>query len=330
MLLPLFYAWRDAFGPLRTAAGRQQHSMPGGFAHKSVDSAKTRWQTFRPVQTLQRSVSPNSPVSPPAQRSLHADSFRQSYRRNPAAFASGASRPGLHAQNNGQNQDSARSFVQSVAKTVYNLAWPTATYKSVALDRISPDADGVDIVITLSGLSAFDESDLWVKLALLICHGEFSDIRVIDDNHILVAPFATTNALAQAVKQTVDDYAAQQQVPATPMPAPAAPASSVEAVCLSNQTGTAISFQYRWGDGAWTAMQATTDRDLELWWNLSAGEQDSPALSIRYDDDFADGYTERSYVLPRTKTVVPILCDKLANYHFAMVGSKIEVYLDSH
>jgi len=247
----------------------------------------------------------------------------------------------IRAQNGSRNQDDVSSFVQSVAKTVYNLAWPTATYKSVSLEKIRPAENGFDIIITLSGLSAFDDSDLWLRLALMIRHGEFSDIRVIDDNHILVPPFATTNALAQAIKATAEDYAAHQQGSAAPAPAtttapttltpgPPQPAFPAEGVCLSNSTGVAINFQYRWGQGPWKTMDAAPDRDVELWWNLDPGQTASPELSIRYDDDFADGYTERSYVLPRKPTTVPVNCDRVAGYHFAMNGPKIEIYQDSH
>lgn len=134
---------------------------------------------------------------------------------------------GARAQQSGNSQnndpDSARSFIDSIAQTTYNLAWPTATYKSVSFDGFEPADGGFNIIVKLSGLSAFDSSDLWLKLAFLFRNGSLQDVQVRDDNAILVRPFATTKALAGVAAQLAEDYAKDQnqQQNAAPAAAPA-------------------------------------------------------------------------------------------------------------
>jgi hypothetical protein len=113
-----------------------------------------------------------------------------------------------------------------MAKTVYNLAWPTATYREVSIDGFEPADNGFDVLVKLSGQSAFDNSDLWVRLAFMFRDGKFYDIRVKDHNAILVPPFRTTMTLATVAAGLAKDYADQQAAQAAnganPNPAPAA------------------------------------------------------------------------------------------------------------
>ncbi len=131
---------------------------------------------------------------------------------------------GAAAQQNGSDQsnaqDNARSFIGSIAQTVYNLAWPTATYKRVSIDGFEPADGGFDVIVKLSGLSAFDGSDLWLKLAFVFRNGSLQDMQVRDDNAILVRPFATTKALASVAAQIADDYAKSQNQQQNAAPAP--------------------------------------------------------------------------------------------------------------
>lgn len=226
-------------------------------------------------------------------------------------------------------------FVNSVAKTIYKLAWPTATYRSVSLDGVAFVDEGANVMIVLSGISAFDNDKLWLKLSVMIRNGSIADIRVIDHNAILAPPFATSGAIAKALKETADQYAAQQRAQA---PAPSAtessppatsPAAGAEAACLTNETPSPISFDYHWGTGEWKHAALDPNQTLRMWWTLDAGETASPQLSIRYDDDFAPGYSERDYDLSRTRTVLPISCENVLNFKFAMSGEKILVYANS-
>lgn len=65
---------------------------------------------------------------------------------------------------------------------------------------------------------------------------------------------------------------------------------------------------------------------VRLLWNFDDGEQSSPKLSIRYDDVYAPGYTERDYVLQRTVSSLPFSCDSAINYRFTTEGTKIALY----
>ncbi|MGB6743038.1 MAG: hypothetical protein WBE38_05205, partial [Terracidiphilus sp.] len=84
---------------------------------------------------------------------------------------------GAAAQQNTDDQDNAKSFVDSVAQTVYKLAWPTATYQRISDYGFEPAENGFDLTVTLSGLSGFDGSDLWLKIAFLFRNGKFADIQ---------------------------------------------------------------------------------------------------------------------------------------------------------
>jgi hypothetical protein len=283
----------------------------------------------------------------------------------------------LHAQDaddTGQRKGIS-DFVSSVAHTVYNLAWPTATYRDFRLDSIAPVDGGFDVLVTLDGLSGIDQSDLWVQLVFLIRNGGLQDVRVKNDNHVLVPPFATSAALAGAAADLAKQYAqrqangapapdapseqlpdpyptphfapqtvAPQQAPAptqpTPQPAPrsvppppvtrhAPPISGTieaEGTCLINSTGHTLTFDYRWGALKWIKYQLAPDQEVKIWWPYRDAASQTPPLAIRYDDDFAAGYTERDYNLLRTPTALPVSCDRVQNYRFIMEGSKIAIY----
>jgi hypothetical protein len=126
---------------------------------------------------------------------------------------------GAAAQQNTDDQDNAKSFVDSVAQTVYKLAWPTATYQRISDYGFEPAENGFDLTVTLSGLSGFDGSDLWLKIAFLFRNGKFADIQVRDDNAILMRPFVTSATLASVAVQLAQDYAKDQNQAQSPAPA---------------------------------------------------------------------------------------------------------------
>ena len=275
---------------------------------------------------------------------------------------------------NAGDRDSISHFVNSVAQTVYKMAWPTATYRDFSLDGIEPIEGGLNVLVTLNGLSGLDQSDLWVQLVFVIRNGGLDDVRVKNDNHILVAPFATTTALAGAAAEMAKEYAAQQQAapvtpshdsprdsslpdpyptphfnppsaprptppvaqetaptpppapkPATPTTPPPTGTIAAEATCLINSTGHALTFDYRWGILKWIKYELPPNQEVKIWWPTRDGPGPSPPLTIRYDDDFAPGYTERGYVLLRTPTALPVDCSNVQNYRFTLTGSKIAV-----
>lgn len=258
---------------------------------------------------------------------------------------------GASAQNSQTDQKNAATFIDSMAKTVYNLAWPTATYRSVTYDSIEPAENGFDVIVKLSGLSALDNSDLWLKLAFMFRGGKFYDIQVRGHNAFWVPPFATTKALAGVAASLAKDYADQQKAkdaaalppPATPSYAPqdnsgttpagaAAPDAddpasiSAEGVCLINPTGAEVTFEYRWGDGQWAQDSLKPAEQAELWWKRKIGDPPSPQLTVRFEDDSVNPPVVRAYDLNRALTAQPPACEKLENYHFGSDGTKMVVF----
>ena len=150
---------------------------------------------------------------------------------------------------------------------------------------------------------------------------------------VLPDPYPTPHFAPQSV--------APQQTPAPtqpaprPMPpppvtrqAPAPPISGTieaEGTCLINSTGHTLTFDYRWGALKWIKYQLAPDQEVKIWWPYRDESGPAPSLAIRYDDDFAPGYTERDYNLLRTPTALPVSCDRVQNYRFIMEGSKIAI-----
>jgi hypothetical protein len=146
-----------------------------------------------------------------------------------------------------QQQDErnkATSFIDSMAQTVYAMAWPTATYKSVSIDGFEPADGGFNVIVKLSGLSGFDQSDLWVKLAFLFRSGGLQDVQVRDNNAILVQPFTTMKLLGGVVATLAQDYNKENNQGANPngepapVPADAAPGPDNPTPAGSSDSGT--------------------------------------------------------------------------------------------
>lgn len=58
-------------------------------------------------------------------------------------------------------------------------------------------------------------------------------------------------------------------------------------VCVGTETGYAINFSYRWGNsGRWSSTSVAPGKWQKLMWNYDyPGENRSPQLTIRYDDN---------------------------------------------
>ncbi|HEX4320365.1 MAG TPA: hypothetical protein VHZ52_05650 [Acidobacteriaceae bacterium] len=296
------------------------------------------------------------------------------------ALASAAVAQDQSSVPNPDDRKSIEAFISSMAQAVYKAAWPTATYRDFSFDGVEGADGGFNILVTLDGQSEVDQSDLWVQLAFLVRSGGLQDIVVRKDNHFLVAPFATTKALASVAADLAKQYADQQangaqapapvpqgegqadpyptphfypppprpaepqpapqvspqpapqQAPRTPQAAsqmPAPPLSGTmqaDGACLVNATGHALTFDYRWGALKWIKRELPPNQEVKIWWPYGEGLSHSPPLAIRYDDDFAPGYTERDYNLLHTPTALPVSCDRVQNYRFVMEGSKVAIY----
>jgi hypothetical protein len=78
-------------------------------------------------------------------------------------------------------------------------------------------------------------------------------------------------------------------IPFTVAQAPIASAQSTKfaLACIGTETGYSVNFAYRWGSsGEWTSATVAPGKWLKLTWNYKfAGENKSPALNVRYDDN---------------------------------------------
>jgi hypothetical protein len=59
-----------------------------------------------------------------------------------------------------QTSDSIAGFFDGSAKTIYNLAWPTATYSAYRLKAVRAVTGGFDVDVLFDGRSGLDNSDL--------------------------------------------------------------------------------------------------------------------------------------------------------------------------
>jgi uncharacterized membrane protein len=172
-------------------------------------------------------------------------------------------------------QDSAsgfKDFVDSVGKSLYFLAWPTATYEGVDLVGIAPNGDAVDITVHLYGKSAFSDGPLWVDTVVEIRNGQITDLRWGRNNAILAAPGSTIKAMAEALAQVNADYqrdhpSPQAVAPQAVRPQAVMPQAAVAGVPyhFTNQCSRAVNLAIRYTDasGQWQ----TTG-----WWRFTPSE----------------------------------------------------------
>lgn len=126
----------------------------------------------------------------------------------------------LWAQEIQDTSAESRSFVESVAATVYALAWPTATYENFRIREVESAADGYEVTVRLNGASAFGGGPLWMDMAFQVRRGTLVDIEVKRHNAVLAAPFATAEAVREAVA-TIAAEARLSSIEAGPGPSPA-------------------------------------------------------------------------------------------------------------
>jgi hypothetical protein len=121
-----------------------------------------------------------------------------------------------------QRTDDARerSFIASVAATVYGVAWPSATYKDWRVKSVERQAGGLDVVVRLSGESMFG-GELWLDLVFKFRNGGFSDLGLREHNAILVPPFETAKTIGAVARDLINDAANNRPAPA-PATAPRA------------------------------------------------------------------------------------------------------------
>ena len=235
----------------------------------------------------------------------------------------------LGAQQQDREVQQAQSFIQSVAKTIYYFAWPTATYRSVRFAGFDRDGNNLIIQAVFSGEGLFGDT-AWVKLGLVVNSNGIQDLRIIDHHELFVGPFETSKTVGGLLLELAKESsqpsrpAVQASSPGTRVYPPSSPAVTFGATCVINETTTALKFQYRWGDADWKQEDLPVDNNVTLSWNTAIGGP-VPMLLIRYDDDFAEGYTEQRYRLENTMTGSAPTCEQSKQYVFTTTGSKINL-----
>jgi len=228
-----------------------------------------------------------------------------------------------------KEEDDVVSFLRSVAATVYKLAWPTATYKSVEFAGLQREPEGIAVVMKLSGEGLFGDN-LWLKLGVVVNGNGIQDVKVIGDNALFAAPFATSKALAHVAAELGKEYANRRpanQPVSQPTPTQTVPAPLMAgAICLMNPTYASLAFIYRWGDEAWQRDEITAGNSSLYWWKYPTAEHSSPRFDIRYHDSLAPGDTEQAYWLERTATSLPVSCDQASRYSFGIEGQKVVLH----
>ncbi len=225
------------------------------------------------------------------------------------------------SQDQRERQD-ADSFFHSVAATIYTLAWPTATFKKAEFSGFQRVSNGIAVVMKLSGVGLFGDN-LWLKLGVVVNKDGIQDIKVIDHDALFAGPFETTKAMRDLIVE-LDRRYSQQQTPAPIRPALTAPAADVvAAVCLVNASNIDLNFSYRWGAGQWTQVVLKPSYNQSYFWRYQTSERISPNFEISYDDNLAEGLTERRYNLERSQAHQPVTCDEASRYQFRLDGSAI-------
>ena len=90
--------------------------------------------------------------------------------------------------------------------------------------------------------------------------------------------------------------------------------SPVGAVCISNELGRGVIFNYRWGDTEWKRIEVEKDRQQYFWWVYSQGSKSSPEFEISIDVDFTSDDQYQNFDLKRYATKTPVNCDKAYRY----------------
>jgi hypothetical protein len=235
----------------------------------------------------------------------------------------------------------AESFIESVAKTIYYFAWPSATFKSVQFAGFARDGSNLIIQATFFGTGLLGDSP-WVKLGLVVNKDGIQDVRVMDHHESLLGPFEASKTLGQLVAELAKESSrpSPSVTPAPPpdtepieRPAPEPPAETppVErapqvagVTCIVNETDVPLAFEYHWGIAAWHKETLPTGQGLTVWRNIPT-DGPLPPLVIRYDNSFAEGYTEQRYVLNTASTALPTTCERAKQYVFTTDGVNIHL-----
>jgi hypothetical protein len=224
-----------------------------------------------------------------------------------------------------------QSFADGVGELLYFFAWPTAKYRRLSFDGATKREGGVDLKLTLHGISAFDDDALWTELVLEIRHGRVSDIRWGRNNAVLFRPGETMVAMGQALAELSREYqrsngaapeASPPPAPGRGAPAAASPAvpASYSALCLSNPTARPIAYALSWS-GRQDA-RTLQPNESHLYW--SADPQASFAAT--FDNSYDAGYTPSTVLMRgKVRSGQPASCNDAARYDFQAAEQRLGI-----
>jgi hypothetical protein len=149
-----------------------------------------------------------------------------------------------------------KDYVDSLGKSLYFLAWPTAQYEGVSFGEVTPNGDGADVSFRLYGKSAFDDSSLWVDVVIVVRNGQIADLRWGRNNAILAQPGSTVKAMGEALAQLNEQYQRDHR--------PSIPTSSGFAFLFHNECNRPVRLAIHYQDlsGQWLT---------DGWWQFGAG-----------------------------------------------------------
>jgi hypothetical protein len=208
-------------------------------------------------------------------------------------------------------------FVDGIGQAVFFMAWPTATYRRATVDDIQPLGDGARVTVTLHGISAWDDSSLWVQVILEVRSGKITRLDWGDYNG-LVRPGASIEMMGQAIDSLNQQMAAgprQNAVPAAP-----ASATLVAAICLSNPTAQDITYSLTRSSGTQTLV-LEKGQAVIIW-----SPVDRPEFPITFADSLAAQHGSKTLTVKGViKAQRPTTCDDAMTVDFQLSGELLGI-----
>ena len=165
------------------------------------------------------------------------------------------------------DDDDYESFIDSIGKMLYFMAWPSAEYRGVTFGGATRVSGGTDLRVKIYGLSAFSGESLWTELVVEIRNDALHDIRWGRNNAILVQPGESIKAFGQAIAELNAEYQ-RSQAGSSPLytpPPPPTGGSSPGSYHFTNSCHRPIrlAISYKGLDGDW---------HTDGWWNFGPNE----------------------------------------------------------
>lgn len=98
-------------------------------------------------------------------------------------------------------------FADSIASTIFKIAWPSARYKKVEVVEHNKISSGYNIILKFNGnsngmLCMVGDCPLWFTLNLQTdSNFSIKNMKVLEYNAIIAKPFQTAGAITQAMQE---------------------------------------------------------------------------------------------------------------------------------